>query len=786
MSWRRWFGKETDARAPTPPVSTPGRDVDDETLVGGLASAASTEAPKRIGHYDVVRKIGQGGMGVVYAARDERLGRSVAIKTISTATDSTARQRLEREARVAASVSHPAICQIFDIGNDAGTIFIAMELLDGEPLSERLRRGPMQIDEAIPIAIRMLAALQALHDRQIVHRDLKPSNVFLTPHGVKILDFGLARPSLPGTSGADSLTQTGALLGTPRYMSPEQVRGDGADIRSDLFAFGAILFEMLAGRPAFVGKSVVEILYATLHEQPPALAGGPAVIAADRLIRRALQKDPLARPPSAAAMASELEGVAGVPGGGAATAQPLIRLIVLPFRILRPDPETDFLATSLVEALSASLVGQEALLVRSSIGAQKFVAESLDLKRIAAEADVDRVLTGTIHRAGDAIRVSTQLVETPAGTLVWSHTARAPVGDVFELQDDLARRILESLPLAQGAAPRQDRPRSAHAYELYLRGNKLSKIGELKDAREIYLQCLAEDPGFAPAWARLGRCHRLIGKYLEDRTGNEARAEEAFRRALQLSPDLATAHKLYANLEAERGESREAMTRLVHLAGRTRNDPELFAGLVLACRYAGLHDASVAAHREARRLDPHAATSIVYTHMVAAEYDDAVRELDDTYGVQARLQALFLAGRMEEARAHAASPSGRGPGSLPPTLRAYQESLQAILSDDREAAIQRLEEAVASMPDPEAQYLFALDLARLGRPQRALTILNQCLDSGYVLPKALSQDPAFQSLRTDAAFEDLLVAAESERQDSALVFRDAGGPTLLGANLGQA
>ncbi len=775
MSWRRWFGKE--GGAPTPPPDAPPQDADPPTLEGGPA-VERPGTPARIGHYEVIRKIGQGGMGVVYAARDDRLGRTVAIKTISAPTDSTARLRLQREARVAASVSHPSICQIFDIGDDAGTVFIAMELLDGQPLSERLRRGPMQVAEALPIGLGMLAALQALHERQIVHRDLKPSNVFVTPHGVKLLDFGLARPSLAAAPG-DSLTQTGALLGTPRYMSPEQALGEPADLRSDLFSFGSILFEMLAGRPAFAGNSVVEILYATIHEHPPALAGGPAVIAVDRVIRRALQKDPAARPASAAEMARELESIDGTPFGRALIAKPLTRLIVLPFRIVRPDPETDFLATSLVEALSASLVGQDTLLVRSSIGAQRFVAEDLDLKRIATEADVDRVLTGTIHRAGDAIRVSTQLVEAPAGTLVWSHTARAPVGDVFELQDDLARRILQSLPLAQGAAPRRDRPRSAHAYELYLRGNQLTKIPQLSEARELYLQCLAEDPDFAPAWARLGRCHRVIGKYIEDRQGNEARAEEAFRRALELNPDLVIAHKFYANLEAERGRSRDAMTRLIRLARRDRHDAELFAGLVLACRYAGLHVASVAAHREARRLDPRAATSIVYTHMVTAEYDDAVRELDDTYGVQARVQALFLAGRIEDARKHSGSLVGRG-ASLAPTLRAYQEVLQAIIGDDREAAIAGLERAVGSHPDPEAQYLFALDLARLGRPQRALTILNQCLDAGYVLPKALERDPGFEGLVADAAFEDLLLAAQAERIESAQVFREAGGPALLG------
>ncbi len=770
MNWRGWFGGRAEAR-PGPGTSAAPAD-------------ATASPPTRIGHYQLERKIGEGGMGVVYAARDDRLGRTVALKTIAGATDSTARLRLQREARMAASISHPAICQIFDTGDEGGIVYIAMELLEGEPLSERLRRGPMKVDEAVPIGLGILRALQALHDGQIVHRDLKPSNVFLTPHGIKLLDFGLARQTLPDPAQGASLTQTGTLLGTPRYMSPEQARGQPATLRSDLFSLGAILFEMLAGRPAFGGASVVEVLYATLHEQPPALAGGAAVIATDRVIRRALQKDPGARPASAAEMAHELEAIAQSPAAGTVAARPLVRLIVLPFRILRPDPETDFLATSLVEALAASLVGQESLLVRSSIGAQRFVGETLDLKRIAAEADVDRVLTGTILRAGDAIRVSTQLVEAPAGTLVWSHTAQAPVGDVFALQDDLARRILESLPLAQSVATRQERPRSPHAYELYLRANRLSKLPELREARELYLQCLAEDPGFAPAWARVGRCHRLIGKHGEDPAGNLARAEEAFRRALELSPDLSLAHKLFADLEADNGKSREAMSRLIRLAGRNGNDTELFSGLVLACRYAGLHEASVAAHFEARRLDPRATTSILFTHIGAAEYDQALSGLDETYGVHARFHALCLAGRMAEAREQALGLKAGSAESV--ALAIFSELLQSFAAERHDDFMKVLERGVVVHPDPEARYLMALHLGRRGRPQRALTVLRGCLDAGYVLPKAVARDPGFTSLAGDPAFEDLLLAAEAERQESAQVFREAGGPTLLGVLLAPA
>jgi serine/threonine-protein kinase len=249
------------------------------------------DLPHRIGHYAIERKLGEGGMGVVYAARDERLKRTVALKMMSSlAHDERPRTRFWREARVAASVNHPNVCQIYEIGEDDGALFIAMELLEGEALSERLRNGPLAVADALPIELGILAALSALHARGIVHRDLKPSDVFLTPHSVKLLDFGLARlEPKPSLQTATSLTYGGTVLGTPSYMAPEQVTSGVVDSRSDLFAAGAILFELLAGRRAFGGRTVVAVLHATLHEQPPALTGTPAVTAVDRVIRRAGQ-----------------------------------------------------------------------------------------------------------------------------------------------------------------------------------------------------------------------------------------------------------------------------------------------------------------------------------------------------------------------------------------------------------------------------------------------------------------------------------------------------------------
>ena len=218
----------------------------------------------------------------------------------------------------------------------------------------------------MPIGLGVLAALSALHARGIVHRDLKPSNVFLTPHGVKLLDFGLARPEVERSLGsATELTRAGLVMGTPRYMAPEQVTGDAVDTRTDLFAAGSILFEMLAGRPAFSGRNVIEILHATVHEQPPALTGSPAVAAVDRVIRRALAKRPAERPASADEMAAELREIRSEAGDSVPMlAHALTRLVVLPFRVLRPDPETDFLAFSLPDAIATSLSGIGSLVVR--------------------------------------------------------------------------------------------------------------------------------------------------------------------------------------------------------------------------------------------------------------------------------------------------------------------------------------------------------------------------------------------------------------------------------------
>ena len=750
---------------------------------------ASGDLPSRIGHYAISRRIGQGGMGVVYAARDERLERTVALKTMSSlATDDTARKRFWREARAAAAVNHPNVCQIYEIGEGrGGELFIAMEMLDGETLADRIRRGAMSVSDTMPIALEMLAALAALHGRAIVHRDLKPSNVFLTAHGVKLLDFGLARPDAPPSPGPEAdLTRTGVVMGTPRYMAPEQMLGQ-ADPRADLFAAGAILFEMLAGRPAFGGKTAAEILHATIHEQPPALTGSPAIAAADRVIRRALAKDPSDRPASAEAMAGELRAVRGVDGDHtSALAQALTRLVVLPFRVLRADPETDFLAFSLPDAIATSLAGIGSLIVRSSATAARFAGETPDLKLLAAEAGVDRVVMGTLLRSGDQLRASAQLVEAPGGTLLTSHTVQASLGDLFRLQDDIARRVVDALalPLSGRPSPSPDAPQNDEAYGLYLRANDMARgYDRMPAARELYQRCLDLDPQFAPAWAHLGRCHRVIGKFISGEHDSETLAEDAFRRALAINPRLAVAHKFYANLEADIGQAPRALVRLLDEANRRGNDAELFAGLVHACRYCGLNEQSLAAHAEARRLDPNVPTGMEQTLLMMGAVDRLVgTEARVVVGADDGIKviALGMARRHDEARV--ALGRMRLASHLP-MFQVWTEAQHAWLDrrvGDFRSGLQALG-PLKIRQDPEAIFQEGWLLCDVGEHRDGIADLRRAIDKGYFPVDTLRRQSQFDAVRVDPAFQAVLRDAETGRDRALAAFRDHGGERLLGA-----
>ncbi|HEX5032163.1 MAG TPA: protein kinase [Candidatus Eisenbacteria bacterium] len=750
--------------------------------------------PTSIGKYAITGELGRGGMGIVYAARDRDLDRLVALKFISAAAGTSgddSRARFLREARAAASVNHPNIAQIYEIGEHRGEPFLAMELLEGESLADRLNDGPLTVKDTIPIGLGILDALSALHARGVIHRDLKPSNVFLTKHGVKLLDFGLARP-IPQVdrTHVTNLTQTGMLVGTPRYIAPEQVTGEAIDERCDLFATGAILFEMLAGRPAFTGNNLIEILHATIHDQPPALTGSPAVAAVDRVIRHALSKRPKDRPQTADAMAEELRGVrAAAHDETPRLARTLMRIVVLPFRILRPDPETDFLAFSLPDAIATSLTEFHSLIVRSTSTASKFASDAPDLKALATAADVERVVMGTLLRSGEQLRVTVQLVEAPGGTLITSHAVTSSLGDLFRLQDELARRIVDALAIPlHGQPSTPDAPQDARAYSLYLQANALGgDIRRLSEAIKLYEECVEIDPTFAPAWAQLGRGYRVAGKFLEGQgDDSDQRAEAALRRALELNPRLSIAHKYYAGLEADSGRSLAALSRLLDEANRHANDPELFAGLVHACRYCGLYEQSIAAHMEAKRLDPKCTTSIHGTLMMNGQMEAALatgqfEELEPGEEVS-RVIALGSLGRNDEALARLRAIKR---DNQIPVFHVYADFIGAWL-EKRPADMVRIRAKMAGLKvldDPEAMFQEGFMLCDAGDPATGLDLIARGNAKGYFAPERLVQSPVFDRVRGTPEFRKVLDDAEAGRAQAFVVFRQRRGEQLLGREL---
>src|ERR1017187_1579819 len=751
--------------------------------------------PQTIGHYRIVRKIGEGGMGVVYEAWDERLERAVALKTIRGVSEKEeSRRRLWHEARSLARVSHPNVCQVFDADEDGETPFLVLELREGKSLAGPLAPGPPATSEPVQIARQVLAALSALHGLGIVHRDLKPSNVFLTAHGVKLLDFGLARStgiSLPAggecAPTVTNLTAPGVILGTPHYMSPEQASGAVAGPATDIFAAGSILYEMLAGKRPFDGDSLVDVLYQVMHHEPPALGGSREIEAPNGGIRRALAKRPQDRFASAVEMVEALDA-ATTPAGASAVSptRTATRLIVLPFRVLRKDEETEFLAYSLPDAISSSLSGLDSLTVRSTLAALRFEGQAADPKKIAAEADVDAILTGSLMRVGAQLRLSCQLLAAPSGTLIWSDTLHASMNDLFQVQDGLANQIVQSLmlPLTERERRilRHDVPRSAKAYEYYLRANQISvhrSMDNMRLARDLYLQCLEEDPDYAPAWARLGRVHRFIEKFGEETEENLHLADEEFRRAFSLNPDLALAHNLYTPIECDQGRAQQAMVRLLERARFGRHHPDLFAGLVQACRYCDELKASVAAHHCARRLDPYVVTSVEHTYFVLGEYQKTVDFYDTKAGYYLDAAALAAMDRNEEALERLLQ--REGPGGTAGAVGAAMNSLKAYLQGDFTGCRRALPELEAlTRLDPESLFYMARHLARINERERAIATLSKAIDCGFLCASSLARDPWLASLRQAPAFGELAQKAERRRLEIHAAFLDAGGEQVLG------
>jgi len=568
----------------------------------------------RLGPYEVIAKIGEGGMGEVYRARDPRLNRQVAIKLLpgALAADPRARERLRREAMAVAALDHPYVCKIFEIGEDGDALFLVMEYIEGETLHRRLQDGALPLSDALRVAGEIAEALQEAHARRFLHRDLKPANIMLTGQGhVKVMDFGLAkrvedRPSPEAAtfdSGAAQLTAHGSIVGTPDYMSPEQVKGVALDVRSDLFSFGIILAEMISGRHPFRQSSTGETLAALLRE-PPDLGGGIpqglmnllggllAKAPGDRYASAAdvradlaalASQAPLASPPSsfpaivaappaqganaarkwlawgAAALAVGFVGYLVVtsarlrPVSPVPAAATVIRSVaVLPLDNYSGDPNQDYFAEGMTDELTANLATISQLRVISRGSAMQFKGKSRPpTPDIAAKLNVDAIVEGSVSRSGDRVRITAQLIDARADKHLWANTFERSSRDVLALQGELASAIARevNVRLTSSEQLRLTAARSINpdAHDAYLRGRYLfnrPSDENLQKAIAQFEEAVRLSPAFASAYSGLSDAYLWAGYNEGFLTATEARpkAQVAAQKAVQLDDDSAEAH----------------------------------------------------------------------------------------------------------------------------------------------------------------------------------------------------------------------------------------------------
>src|ERR1039457_3519294 len=464
-------------------------------------------------------------------------------------------------------------------------------------------------------------------------------------------------------------------------------------------------------------------------------------------------------------------------------AERVIRFIALPFRVLNGDERAGFLEHGLPEAISASLAGLRSLTTRSSLLAARRAEANPDPKQIAREADVDMVLAGTILCESGQVRVSAELIHAPSGTLVGSYVCKTRLDNLIEVQDSLVRGIVELLVLRLTERERRvlahNVPASARAYEFYLRANHVQRqwtLENLSMARDLYRECLDEDPDYAPAWARLGRCYRTLEKFGVEGPQSLELAKWAFHRAFALSPDLPIAHNLYTQFEADSGHAQAAMVRLLGQGERHPNDPELFAGLVQACRYCGLLDESVRAHHRARRLDPKIVTSVAHTFFLLGDYERTLEWYSLGFRYYLDLATMAAAGREAEAvelLGRRSIPGGQFP--------AMMESLRLYLQGDRARSIEILRQALALRPtkDPEAKFYLTRQLARDGEHAEALKTIRDLATEGFFCSTALRCDAWLRALSRLPDFQDVLEEVLGREADARAAFQAAGGDRVL-------
>jgi serine/threonine protein kinase/Flp pilus assembly protein TadD len=509
--------------------------------------------------YRISREIGRGGMGVVFKAEDTKLNRSVALKLLPFELSQfpESKERFIREAQAAAALDHPNICTVYEVEEQGGQMYIAMAYIDGMSLKQKIAQEPLRIAEALEIAIQVAEGLDEAHRKGIIHRDIKPANIMLTAKGqAKIMDFGLAR-----LESAGDLTRTAAVMGTVAYMSPEQALGKKVDHRTDIWSFGCLLYEMLAGNGPFQGGHEQAILQAIVHGdfQPITVFRHDIPVGLDKVLERCLKKNPFDRYPDAGALIGDLKSVnlaeiASFPTVAVSKIAPSIA--VLPFTDMSPEKDQEYFAEGIAEELINALAHIQGLRVVARTSAFALKSMNIDIREIGRMLSVKAVLEGSVRKAGNRLRVTAQLINVEDGFHLWSERYDRDMADIFAIQDEITAAIVDSLKVTlkvgEKTALRKRSTEDPEAYSLYLKGLYFyarPSSESFEKALNFYRAAIDKDPNFALAYAGIANVFGGLGiMNLAPPTEMWPKAKAALQKALSLDEDLAEAHAVAASL----------------------------------------------------------------------------------------------------------------------------------------------------------------------------------------------------------------------------------------------
>jgi len=724
---------------------------------------------KTISHHKIVEKLGEGGMGVVYKARDTHLDRYVALKVLPAekVADPDRKRRFVQEAKAASALNHPNIIHVYDIDQAEGTDFISMEYVDGKTLDRLIPPNGMPLAEALKYAVQIADALAAAHAAGIVHRDLKPANVMVTEKGlIKVLDFGLAKLSpLAGIEFTQTVTVAGTISGTLSYMSPEQAEGRPVDGRSDIFSLGAVLYEMASGIRAFERDSGITTLAAVLHEQPPPLRNVPPDLAA--IISRCLGKNPGDRFQRADDVKQALQQL------GSSGSPPVPAIAVLPFTNMSEDKEDEYFSDGLTEEVINALTKIAGLRVTARTSSFAFRGKEQDIREIGARLAVDKILEGSVRRAGNRIRVTAQLINVSDACHLWSERYEREITDVFAIQDEISQVIADKLRVGLGQERRTlKRPtENLEAYNLYLQGryhlSKWTPEGFAK-AKQFLEQAVARDPDFALAYDALSEFYWFLGFF------GLIPPKEAFSvgiwaalRALEIDDTMAETHALVGmyrkELDYNWPEVQREMKRALELnpsspTVRLRN---VLSGLMPVGRL----EESVEEMKIVIQSDPLSLFNrwwLLVMYYLARDYDPALEQarfmidLDSSYyvGHWGRGMLCLEKGMLGEAISEyreAANLSGNVPlmlGWLGQALGMAGEAGEASALLDRLSEISR-----AAYVPPSSFAWIHLGLGNVGE---AFTWMERAIDARDPMVMPIKSYPFLDPLRTDPRFRALL------------------------------